>query len=430
MLRAIVVSILTLEAKLVLARFKPKIAAVTGSVGKTSTKDAIFTVLQNSFSTRKSEKSLNSEIGVPLAILGLETGWASPGRWLANIVRGLAAAFFSRQYPEWLILEVGTDRPGDITALARWLKPNIVVLTGIPDIPVHVERFSSPEALAQEKETLVRALRKNDALIFNGDDERSRQIASRFHGRAVSYGFSNENDFYATGEKIIYEDSKPTGMSFEARSKIGDVGAINIKRVLGKTQIYPVLASLAVGEALGLEILSTVGALASYKPPPGRMRIIEGVNGATIIDDSYNASPVATLAALDTLAGLKVRGRKIAALGDMRELGRYAKEAHRRVGQRAFEVVDILVCVGEESRVLREAAITAGLTENNTFQYGYRESTRAGKDLKKMLQPGDIVLVKGSQNLIRMEHLVKEIIAEPSRAEELLVRQEKEWLLR
>jgi UDP-N-acetylmuramoyl-tripeptide--D-alanyl-D-alanine ligase len=134
----IITAILTLEARAVLWRYKPKVIAVTGSVGKTTTKDAIFAVLSPHVHVRKSQKSFNSEIGVPLTILGLESGWRDPLVWLSNIVQGFLLVIIKSDYPSWLVLEVGADRPGDIKNIARWLRPDIAVITAIPEIPVHV----------------------------------------------------------------------------------------------------------------------------------------------------------------------------------------------------------------------------------------------------------------------------------------------------
>ena len=137
----LVVAVITLEARAVLRKYKPKIVAITGSVGKTSTKDAIYAALARGGRVRKSEKSFNSEIGLPLTILGVPNAWHNPLRWLQNIVDGLFLLVLTVEYPEWLVLEVGADRPGDIRSLAAWLPVDIAVITRLPEIPVHVEFF-------------------------------------------------------------------------------------------------------------------------------------------------------------------------------------------------------------------------------------------------------------------------------------------------
>ena len=170
--KSIVVSILTFEAHLLLRLAKPKIIAVTGSVGKTSTKDAVYHAIKNTTSARKSEKSYNSDIGVPLSILGLDNAWQNPILWIKNIGNGLLHALFPFHYPKVLVLEMGVDRPGDMKRLTSWIKPDIVVLTRLPDVPVHVEYFSSPEEVVAEKLILVDALATDGVLVYNNDDEK------------------------------------------------------------------------------------------------------------------------------------------------------------------------------------------------------------------------------------------------------------------
>mgnify|MGYP001594862453 FL=1 len=187
-LKKIIVWLLTLEAKVVLARFKPKIVAITGSVGKTSAKDAIYAVLTTKFSARKSEKSFNSEIGAPLTILGLPNGWNNPLAWLVILVSG-ALVLFWRKYPDLLVLEIGADRPCDIKNLASWIKPEVVVITRFAKVPVHVEFFASPRQVIEEKMNLVRALKENGILILNGDDDDILEAQSEIRQKAVFYGF-------------------------------------------------------------------------------------------------------------------------------------------------------------------------------------------------------------------------------------------------
>ena len=158
-LKTIITSILTVEARLVLWKYKPKIVAVTGSVGKTSTKDAIYTILKHHGIVRKSQKSFNSEIGIPLTILNCDNGWSNPFIWSKNIIEGLLLLLLPNKYPEILVLEVGADRPGDIKKVSQWLKPDVVVFTAIGKTPVHVEYFSSTDELVSEKANLVRALK-------------------------------------------------------------------------------------------------------------------------------------------------------------------------------------------------------------------------------------------------------------------------------
>ncbi len=425
LLRMIVVHILTLEARLVLARYKPRIIAVTGSVGKTSTKDAIFAAISGELHVRKSEKSFNSEIGVPLTILGCENGWRNPLIWMRNIAYGLWLIARTAPFPQWLVIEVGADRPGDIRRVARWLRPDIAVLTGISDVPVHVEFFDSPEAVAREKRALAEYLRPGGKLILNGDDVHVRVARSIFHGASLTYGLNADNDIRAHDAEVRYEGAAPVGVQFRFE-RAGASMPISLQGALGMPRVYAALAALAVADTVGVDPVYAARGLAAWQPAPGRLRVLPGVKGSHVIDDTYNSSPVAALSALDTLYALRTGGRKIAVLGDMLELGKFSAEAHRTVGKRAAAVADLLITVGFRARAIAEAALDEGMKEKNIRQYELGESVRAGKELEAELKTGDAVLVKGSQGM-RMERTVKELMAEPGRAEELLVRQDEEW---
>lgn len=424
--RKIVAAILTWEARLVLHRRKPKIIAVTGSAGKTSSKDAIFAVLSyGGLSVRKSEKSYNSEFGVPLTILGLESGWNSPWRWVLNIVQGLVTALGKDPYPAWLVVEVGADRPGDIRRIARWLKPDIAVITSIPDIPVHVEYFHSPHALAQEKRRLAEHMRPGGLLIINGDDTYTKHIHAEFADSAITFGFEGQNAFVAKDAGIQYEEKKPVGMHFYCEHSNSRI-SVTVLGALGKPRVYSALCALAVAEAAGIALESAAEALVQFAPPPGRMRVLPGIRGSVIIDDTYNSSPAAALSALETLKEIKGAKRRIAVLGDMLELGRFSKMAHTQVGEAARKSANLLVTVGFRAKEIGQVALDNGMPESAIRPYEQHESQRAGKELEGELKEGVVVLVKGSQGM-RMEKTVLEIMAEPERAEELLVRMDADW---
>ncbi len=421
--KSLIVSILIFEAKLLLKRTKPTIIAVTGNVGKTSTKDAIYQVLKGKKRARKSEKSYNSEIGVPLSILGLENAWQSPWLWLKNIIDGLAHALFQRNYPEVLVLEMGVDCPGDMSKLTSWIKPDVVVLTRLPDVPVHVENFSSPAEVIAEKLTLVEALKSDGILIYNNDDEQVHKAAQATFQKSFGYGRYSKSDFNIKGDEVNYEQSIPTGIKFHI-SHGSDEAEFVAKDVLGVPVCYSLAAAAAVGYHFDISLEECANALADYVPPPGRMRIMKGIKDTLILDDTYNSSPTAAERAILTLSELKGVNRKIAVLGDMLELGRYSIESHAKIGHLAAEHVDLLVTVGVRSRNTATEAGNNGLDEAQILQYD--DSVRAGRELQNIIQPGDVVLVKGSQG-IRMEMVVRDIMAEPDKADKLLVRQSQAW---
>jgi UDP-N-acetylmuramoyl-tripeptide--D-alanyl-D-alanine ligase len=426
-LKNITVAILTLEARLILRKYKPRVVAITGTVGKTSAKDAVYAVLSHFYTTRKSEKSFNSGIGVPLTVIGCPNAWNNPLGWLHNILDGFSLLVQRKSYPEWLVLEVGADRPGDIKKTASWIKPDIAIITRLSKVPAHVEFFESPQAVKAEKGELAQEVSSEGTLILNADDEDVMSLKETTKARTESYGFSKEATLIASYENIEYgkdkNDGFPLGITFRVDSKHASI-PVHLSGGFGMNHIYAALSALAVADVCELNMVRAAEALHTYEMAPGRLRLIRGVKDSIIIDDTYNASPVAMESALDTLSKLESKGRKIAVLGDMLELGKHASDEHRRMGEIAGKVCKMVITVGIRARHIAEGALIAGLSEKNIFQF--EDSREAGKFLEQKIKAGDIALIKGSQGM-RMERTVLEVMAEPEKKRELLVRQEEEW---
>jgi UDP-N-acetylmuramoyl-tripeptide--D-alanyl-D-alanine ligase len=427
-LKKIIAKLLELEARAIIKKYKPKIIAVTGSVGKTSTKDAIYSVISKSFYTRKSEKSFNSDIGVPLTVLGCNNAWSNPLMWLKNIIHGLSYILITKPYPEWLVLEVGADRPGDIKKITKWLKPDVVVMTKFADVPVHIEYFKSKEEVVAEKGNLVSALKHDGILIVNADDPDASSFKFKTTNKVITFGMLGDADVRATNYSVYQteETNEPFGVYFKVETA-GNCLPVKIIGTLGVNNIYCSLAALSVGINLGLNMVESTENLSKHIAPRGRMSLIKGIKRTTIIDDTYNSSPVALKSALNTLRELKTTKRRIAVLGDMMELGKHSAEEHKNAGTIAAISCDILVTVGLRARALAESAIDSGLDEDSVLQFD--DSVEAGEYVQNIIKEGDIILIKGSQS-IRMERVVKEIMAQPELAKDLLVRQEDEWLAR
>ncbi len=421
-----VVQLLTAEAKILLKRHQPFIIAVTGSVGKTSMKDAIYTVLKTEYTARKSQKSFNSDIGVPLTVLGLPNAWNNPFLWFKNLIDGLIIALFSRDYPKYLILETGVDRPGDMAKLTSWIKPDLVVLTRLPDVPVHVEFFSTPEAVIAEKMQLVAALKSDGVVVYNRDDENIERELAGVRQQAIGFGRELPTQFKASADAVIYQDDVPAGITFTLKH-IEEEVEVRAMGAIGLPLVYTFAGAVAVGVQCGLTLAAAAAALRSHEPAPGRMRIIKGLKGSVILDDTYNASPAAVEQALQTLGEIKHAKRKIAILGDMLELGRFSADAHEKVGAQVAQVADTLFTLGIRSRKIAEGALEHGLDEEHVYQH--EDVVKTGKELQAYLKPGDVLLIKGSQG-IRAERVVEEIMQEPERAHELLVRQDEAWMKR
>lgn len=419
----IIVSIITFEAKILLKRTKPQIIAITGSVGKTSVKDAVFEILKEKIHVRKSEKSFNSEIGVPLSVLGLPNAWSNPFHWLKNIFDGFVLMIHPGAYPKLLVLEMGVDRPGDMDKLTSWIQPDVVVLTMLPDVPVHVEFFDSPEEVIEEKKKLVDALKPEGVLIFNQDDQTVVGVAEGVRQQSIGYSRYSNAPFMASSDTVLYENGAASGFAFKL-SYVDQSIDIEVKDSLGVQHAYNYAAAAAVGSVFDITLEEVAKSLKSYTPPPGRMRLIPGLKDTVIIDDTYNSSPIACEQSLKTLGDLRGVKRRIAVMGDMMELGQFSIQEHERIGKLVPQYADILVTIGVRSKGMSKGATEAGMEPKNILEFD--NSVRAGKELQNIIQPGDVLLVKGSQS-IRAERFVEEIMKEPEKAEDLLVRQGRIW---
>lgn len=431
-MKEFVQKLLAWKIKKILAKYQPKVVAVTGSVGKTSTRNAIATVLSSSFRVRTTMENYNNEFGIPLTILGMK----SPGRSLI----GWAKVFWvadklllmrDPNFPNMLVLEYGADRPGDIAYLCGLAKPDVSVLTAIS--PVHVEFFDGLEGLKQEKGTIL--THATSLAVLNADDAQVMSMQSLAKVPIVTYGMQDA-DVRARDVRVETRDDfsfEPgeefSAIHFQLTQKNGEETPAVLHNMLGMGQVGAVLAATAVGEHFGMSVEEIASTFQRLEPQAGRMRPIAGIKGSLILDDSYNAAPASMRFAVDELArfSLAEGARRIAALGKMAELGDLSEQEHRLIGMKLAEIgADLVVTVGEPARDIRRGAIEAGIPEEHTQHF--ETSEEAGRYLDREIKKGDVVLVKGSQSA-RMEKVVKDLMAEPLRAQELLVRQSKAWVL-
>lgn len=359
------------------ARFPTRAIGITGSVGKTTTKETVAAVLSQRYDTLKSEENLNNEIGLPLTLLRL------------------------RPRHERAVLEMGMYARGEITELAAIAQPHVGVVTNVG--PTHLERLGSLEAIADAKAELVEALPPEGSAVLNADDPIVVSMAERTKAGVFTYGLEPTADLWADNIDSLGLD----GISFRLHHRDE---TLHVKvPMLGRHSVHTVLAAAAVGL---VEDLTWQEILDGLQEPGGQLRlvVVPGINGSTVLDDTYNASPDSTLAALNLLGDLN--GRAIAVLGDMLELGKLETEGHKKVGVRAAAVVDGLIVVGELGRIIGEAALEAGMTSDDVFFA--EDNAQATEHLRAILQPDDTVLVKGSRGL-RMEEIVAEIALDSGR---------------
>ena len=366
------------------SRFDPIVVGVTGSIAKTSTKEAVAAVLATTFRTLRNEGNQNNEIGLPLTLLRL-----TPDHRAA-------------------VLEMGMYASGEIADLARMARPRIGVVTAVHG--VHLSRMGSLAAIERAKGELVEALPSDGVAVLNQDDRRVRRMADRTAARVLTYGLSSDAD--VTADEVASAGFE--GMRFMLRlpSARGGRPARLPARIpgLGKLSVHNALAAAAVGHAAGVDPAQIVHALASGWSAEHRGQVAR-IGRVTLIDDAYNASPPSVTAALDMLAGLP--GRRIAVLGEMLELGKGSVTGHREVGTAAAATVDLLIVVGGgNASLIAAGAKAAGLDASRILEA--RDRDAALDLLRARLRDGDVVLVKASRG-VELDVLVDALRAELSR---------------
>lgn len=411
----VIAKILKYMTKWYLKKNSPRIIAITGSVGKTTTRKAVTMVVQERYETRKFEDNscYNTEIGLPLFILGQKTPRYKI-LWSWVLIKCLSEIIFGRDL-DVLVVEMGADKPGDIDYLTKLVKPDISIVTRVA--ASHLEEFKTVKNVLKEKEKIVKVLEKEDIAILNNDDALIKSMEDRTKARVITYGLGEDCDIYSSDIKISKD-----GTNFNLHLK-GSEMSMHVK-IIAKHLLYPVMAAAAVGISLDFPEEDIKKALIDFDSVKGRLRLIKGINSSTLIDDSYNSNPVSASNALLTLGNI-AEGRKIAVLGTMNEMGDYFEEAHKEVGEKAVKEADILVAVGEGGKIIARYAEKRGFSKKNIYLYD--NSEKAGLFLIKFIEKGDTVLIKGSQNKVRLERAVKMVMRDSNLAKKLLVRQSNIW---
>lgn len=422
--------ILKFFTKAILKKYNPQIVAITGSVGKTTTKEMIGGVLENFKETRKSSKNFNNEIGLPLTVIGYYPNNFSIIGWMTVFFKAIGLILFPSKYPEILVLEMGADQPGDIKYLCDFVPVSVGILTGVG--VSHLEKFKTKSAIIKEKGHLLKQLPAQGLGVYNFDNEEVREVGENINANMVSYGFEDGAQVRATDVLFGYELFRdPSGMerkilrgvSFKLNYQ-GKIIPVRLNHCIGKGQIYSALAVFAIGSYFDLNLVEIAEILKNQYPVPGRMNLLDGIKKTTVIDDTYNSAPDSVLSALDAVQKIDA-SRKIVALGDMLELGDEETSSHKGVGKVLAESnIDFFVTVGK--RMSLAADEFSRLRGTNSQVAKFNNPMDAGIFIQNLLKEGDLVLVKGSQGM-RMEKIVCEIMANPLEKEKLLVRQEQKW---
>jgi UDP-N-acetylmuramoyl-tripeptide--D-alanyl-D-alanine ligase len=357
-------------AALVRQSLRAKVVAVAGSNGKTSTKYIIDSVLSVKLKGSCSPKSFNNDIGVPLTI------------------------FAADEKDDYLVLEIGTNHPGEISNLTKIAQPDIAVLTNCS--AEHLEFLGDIPGVRRENAAIVEKLNPKGLLVVNGDDPELVAAVSQYTGKKITFGFNPTNDLFPTD--IECDDQ---GVRFKMNGRL----AVSVP-LLGRHTIANSLAAIAVARKFLLPEETIVEGLAVARGPEMRLQL-EQFNNITLLNDAYNANPASMKAALETLQSLSTQGRRVAVIGDMRELGQTSEKLHADVGAFAAGCgLDRLICVGPQSRFIAETARRIGMAEEKVQLFADSES--AARDVPAMLASGDVVLLKGSRG-IHLETVAKAI---------------------
>jgi len=338
------------------------VVAVGGSNGKTTTKELVASVLKQKWTTLWSEASFNNDIGVPLTLLRL------------------------RNSHQVAVLEAGTNHPGELAPLVKMIQPRYGILTCVGR--EHLEFFGDLAGVAREEGWLAELLPPDGKLFVNGDDEWCARTAERTRAQVVRVGFGPGNDWRGRAVRL---DTR--GTSFEVNGPIADFSGEYRIHLLGRHQVVNALFAIAIGREMGLDSAAVARGLAECRPAKMRLELWE-CRGVRLLDDAYNANADSMLAALQTLQALPCKGRRVAVLGDMAELGTHSEAAHEEVGRQAAGLgVGQLFVVGKMAPVMARAARDAGL--NRVFEFA--DVAAAAAALKRFVKTGDLVLLKASR---------------------------------
>lgn len=419
--RKILEKILRFMTKAVLRKYHPLIVGITGSVGKSSTKEAVALVLGVTYNVRKTEGSYNDEIGLPLTVIGTTGGGSSIFGWIRVFCKWLFIMLFPIKYPEVLVLEMGIDRPGDMAAFLQFVPVNIGIVTQISSS--HMAYFGTLQNIAREKGRLIAALPDDGIAILNADDKRTLKMREKTSAKVVTYGFGDGADVHADNFVFHREARRAEGLSFKVNFD-GKTVPLRLPKIVAKHHIPAALAALSLGVALKMNPFEIVEVLEKFEPLPGRLRLLPGRDNTYLLDDTYNASPASTRAALEVMGEL-IAPRKMVILGDMLELGPESDREHALLAEAVKSSgVDIVVTVGKHMRALHEQLLSDGFSRKQVLWLP--DPMSAVDAVMNIIRSEDLILIKGSQGL-RMEKVTEQLLVDPRTSGSYLCRQSDEW---
>ena len=408
--KQVIISRLNSKLRKLLSTYDITIVTVTGSIGKTTTKQAIGQVLESTRKVRYSQDSYNTDIGIPLSIFGQKVPsklW-DPRSW-KKIFNDIDIELDDYKY-DTVVLEMADDELKMMRKVLHMVQPDIGVVSAIA--PVHMENLKDIKTVLHDNWVIASAAKK---IVYNADSELLRKKA--YKNDTIGFGITH-------GHVRFNKITRAKNHTLKAELRIGKHKRIVHTKMIGEQNLYSLLAAATVAHQLDIPFGAICFELSLVSPVAGRMNLLPAVNGAKIIDDSYNSSPDAAKAALSTLKSFG--GQKIAILGSMNELGDHTDSGHQEVGEQAAKVADMLITVGENAgAILAPAAQRAGLDADKikVFKTPYE----AGHYVKNIIKKGDTVLVKGSQAGVFTEEAARILLDPRKNPNDNLVRQSKVW---
>ena len=435
-MKSIIYKVLKYSSKKIIKRYNPTIIGVVGNVGKTSTRFNIVAFLENFTPVGTNIENYNTPFGVTLSFIGEKYPGKNIFTWFRILFSAISKSIFgdSEFAPIW-VMEIGVDTPGDMDEFINdFLEFDVVVFGFIGDHPVHLSQFKDKKELINEDAKILRALKKDGTLIIEGDDVVLKSIY-RKRDNVITFGFGDVNikasDFKVAIDIVNTEDQwanyyssiVPKG-NFKVAYK-GSSIPFKVDYVLGKHQVTSLLPAIALGLIDGMNLVDISQKITKVVPVKGRLRCLEGIKDTILLDDTYNSAPAAMAMALDTLDRLKIKGaRKVAILGEMKELGDESKSIHQDIGVLAAEIVDVCIGVGEETK---EILLAFHKHNPKGLYHWFSDSEEAASQIVDFITSDDIILVKGSQSS-RMERVSVELLANKRYRTELLTRQSSDWV--
>jgi UDP-N-acetylmuramoyl-tripeptide--D-alanyl-D-alanine ligase len=435
-MKSLIYKILKYSSKQLVKRYNPTIIAVVGNVGKTSMRANMVLFLEQFSPVGTNIDNYNTPMGITLSFMDEKSPGKNIFAWIKIIFKALSKSWFgySEFAPIW-VLELGVDSPGDMDEfITDFLEFDVVVFGFIGEHPVHLAQFKDKKQLIKEDAKVLRALKSDGTLIIDGDDNVLKSIY-RKRDNVITFGFGNVNikasDFKVSIEVVNTEEQWANYYSSivsKGKFKVEYKGSsipFQVDYVLGKHQVNSILPSIALGLIDGMNLVDISQQIKTTVPVKGRLRCLEGIKDTLLIDDTYNAAPAAMAMALDAISRLKAKGvRKVAILGEMKELGPMSQDIHQDIGVLAADIVDVCIGVGEDAK-----DILLAFHKHNPkgLYHWFENSDEAAAKIVDFITPDDIIIVKGSQSS-RMEKVSLELLANKRYRKELLTRQSAEWM--